>query len=136
MWITELLYCLSIDLVKISYLCFCLRIFPHHEIKKWLYSLIILVSVHGIAFTLAATFQCTPVRHMWQNWDGEHTGKCINAHAVAWVQAGTTIALDLAMLGVPIPPLLKLQMSMRKKIYVILMFSIGVLYVKSLLNLF
>jgi len=122
-----MLYSAALALAKISYLFFCLRIFPNREIRKWLFSIIALVAAHGTAFTLVAAFNCTPIRYIWQNWDGEHTGRCINFHIMAWVHAATNIALDLLMLGVPIPELLKLQMSTRRKVYIILMFSIGVL---------
>jgi hypothetical protein len=84
-------------------------------------------AAYGIAFTLTCVFNCTPVTYIWESWDGEHTGKCINFHVFAWAHAGINIALDVIIIGVPIPELLRLSMSGRKKIQVVLMFSVGAL---------
>jgi len=125
-----MLYASSVALTKISFLFFCLRIFPSRNIRIWLYGLIIVLAAHGFTFTIGTIFSCTPISYNWTHWDGEHKGKCINFNAFAWAHAVTNIVLDFVMLGIPVPVLLKLQLSMKKKIYIILMFSVGALYVK------
>jgi hypothetical protein len=42
------------------------------------------------------------------------------------------IATDLWIIGMPIPMLLKLQLKLKKKIYLVLMFSVGIVYVPYL----
>ena len=37
------------------------------------------------------------------------------------------IVLDIIVIGVPIPELLRLSLSTKKKVYIIMMFSIGTL---------
>jgi hypothetical protein len=93
------------------------------------YTLSAISLAYGLAFTIVCIFSCTSVTYIWESWDGEHKGKCINFHIFAWAHAGINFALDLVIIGVPIPELLWLSMSMKKKIQIILMFSVGALYV-------
>jgi len=44
--------------------------------------------------------------------------------------------LDIIVMGVPMPELWNLTLSTKKKIYIMMMFSLGILYVQSLLLLF
>jgi hypothetical protein len=118
---------MAVALTKISFLCFCLRIFPRKELRTTVYALAALSLAYGLAFTLTCVFNCTPISYIWENWDGEHTGKCINFHVFAWAHAGINITLDLIIIAVPIPELLRLSMSLKKKIQIIMMFSIGFL---------
>lgn len=110
-----------------SFLFFCLRIFPRKELRTTVYSLIGISAAFGTAFTLTCLFNCTPVSYIWESWDGEHKGKCINFHIFAWVHAAINIVLDITIIAVPIPELLRLSLSKKKKFYIIMMFSFGTL---------
>lgn len=110
-----------------SFLCFYLRIFPRRELKLVIYSLLVFSVLYIIAFVFTTLFNCTPVSYIWTSWDGEHTGKCINFHIFAWVHAGINIVFDIVVILVPIPELVRLSMSMKKKVYIMMMFSIGAL---------
>ncbi|KAF2790229.1 hypothetical protein K505DRAFT_377667 [Melanomma pulvis-pyrius CBS 109.77] len=124
-WLTEVFYFMAVAFTKISFLYFCLRIFPRKELRTTIFTLVAISTAYGIAFTIACLFNCTPVSFIWENWDGEHKGKCINFHVFAWAHAAINIALDVTIIAVPIPELLKLSLSMKKKVYIIMMFSIG-----------
>jgi hypothetical protein len=127
LWVGEIFYVLTVALVKLSFLCFCLRIFPRREFRRIIHILMGVVALYGIAFTLVTVFNCTPVSYIWTNWDGEHTGKCINFNLFAWAHAGINILLDMVLVGVPIPELLALSLSTKKKVFIIMMFSMGAL---------
>ncbi|KAH7071086.1 hypothetical protein BKA63DRAFT_568239 [Paraphoma chrysanthemicola] len=114
-WLTEIFYSLAVIFTKLSFLFFCLRIFPRHELRLKVYALIGVSFAFGIAFTTTTIFNCTPIPFIWTNWDGQHTGKCINFHVFAWVHAALSIVLDILMIGVPIPELLRLSLSTKKK---------------------
>jgi hypothetical protein len=118
---------MAVAFTKVSFLCFCLRIFPRKELRITCYALSAVSIAYGLAFALTCIFNCTPITYIWESWDGEHRGKCINFHVFAWAHAGINIALDLVVIAVPIPELLRLSMSMKKKIQIILMFSVGAL---------
>lgn len=124
-WLTEIFYFIAVALTKISFLYFCLRIFPRQQMRRAILILIGIVAAQGIAFTLTCIFNCLPVSFIWENWDGQHTGKCINFHVFAWAHAGINIVLDVITIAIPIPELLRLSLSTKKKIYIIMMFCVG-----------
>ena len=60
-------------------------------------------------------------------WDITLHAKCLNVNMLAFAQGGISLALDIVILILPIPTCLVLQMSTKRKLQVITMFSIGVL---------
>ncbi|KAI0503267.1 50S ribosomal protein L36e [Xylaria bambusicola] len=124
-WVTELLYFILLALTKISLLLFYLRVFPSEKFKRLCYITMGVVIASGIAFTLTGIFYCTPISYIWTGWTGETKGHCINFNAFAWSHAVTSIAQDLWIIALPIPSLLNLQLGRRRKIHLVLMFSVG-----------
>ncbi|KAF2851925.1 hypothetical protein T440DRAFT_447354 [Plenodomus tracheiphilus IPT5] len=124
-WLTEVFYFMAIAFTKLSFLLFLLRIFPRQALRRTVHVLIGISAAYGVAFTVTCLFNCTPISYIWESWDGEHKGKCVNLHLFAWIHAGINIVLDGAILAVPIPELLRLSLSTKKKVYIIMMFSIG-----------
>lgn len=84
---------------------------------------------YGIAFILVSIFQCNPIHAAWEHWDGESEGTCNNINMQGWTSAGFNIILDFATLFLPIRELIKLQLWRKQKIHLLLMFSVGSLYV-------
>jgi DMSO/TMAO reductase YedYZ heme-binding membrane subunit len=82
-----------------------------------------------LAFTFAAVFVCSPISFAWKQWDGEHKGKCVNNNTLAFTHAAFSILLDFLTLSLPITQIWNLHLAMKKKIGVLLMFSVGALYV-------
>jgi hypothetical protein len=126
-WLTEVFYFMAVAFTKVSFLCFCLRIFPRKELRIKVHVLVVVSLAYGAAFTITCLFNCTPISYIWENWDGEHTGKCINFHVFAWAHAAINIALDVLIIAIPIPELLRLSLSMKKKVQIIMMFGVGTL---------
>ncbi|KAI1426214.1 50S ribosomal protein L36e [Xylaria sp. FL1777] len=124
-WVTELLYFILLALTKTSLLLFYLRVFPSPQFHRVCYITMGVVVAAGIAFLVTGIFYCTPVSYIWTGWTGDTKGHCINFNAFAWSHAVTSIAQDLWIIALPIPSLLKLQLGRRKKIHLILMFSVG-----------
>ena len=114
-------------LTKISILLLYLRLFP--ETEKWFRAACLgLISVSGITvipsyFTIL--FQCDPIAFAWLRWDRNHPGTCINTVAQISALAGVNITLDLLVFMLPIPRLLKLNVSTSKKIAVLPVFLTG-----------
>ncbi|KAI0403197.1 hypothetical protein F4802DRAFT_616979, partial [Xylaria palmicola] len=124
-WVTEFLYFLLLPLTKTSLLFFYLRVFPSQRFQIACYITMGVVVASGVAFTLTAIFYCTPISYVWTGWTGETEGHCLDFHAFTWSHAITSIVQDLWILALPIPSLLKLQISTKRKIPLILMFSVG-----------
>jgi hypothetical protein len=84
--------------------------------------IIAFVIASGLAFVFAIIFQCNPIAGAW---DKTLSSKCIDVNALAFANSGVSIAQDLVVLFLPVSELVGLQMSLRKKLSVLGMFSIG-----------
>ena len=78
----------------------------------------------GVAVIIALNLACIPTRKKWQFWV---PGKCINAHNIETVSATFQLASDCLVLVLPQKVIWDLQMSMKKKLGVSIIFSLGVL---------
>lgn len=126
-YVMEILYFAQVALLKTSILFFYLRIFGHSGLRMFILGTLAFNALYGVAFTLVAAFQCQPVSFYWTNWDGEHTGRCLNVNAIAWANAGISIAVDFWMLALPLSQIKSLNLHWKKKVGVALMFSVGAL---------
>ncbi|CAN9285359.1 unnamed protein product [Alternaria alternata] len=124
-WICEMVYFNLIGFIKTAFLLFFLQIFPDKRFRATIWGAIILNIASMIAFTFAVAFICTPVSFMWTSLDGKHRGHCGNNNALAFSHAGVSIVLDLVTLALPIGQIWNLQLKTKKKIGVLLMFSVG-----------
>jgi hypothetical protein len=123
----EVLYFANIALTKASLLFFYYYIFPGPKIRRVIWATGVFNVLWGIAFVVAAIFQCRPVRFYWDRWDGEHLGTCININALGWANAAISIALDVWMLAIPLWQVMHLRLAWKKKVGVALMFCVGTL---------
>jgi hypothetical protein len=115
-------------MVKASFLFFFLRVFPNSTVRIALWVTAVFNALLGISFVIVNLAQCQPIDHFWDSWDGEHDGgTCININAMAWAHAAINVILDIWMLILPAVPILKLQMSRRKKLAFLAMFGVGIL---------
>lgn len=132
----EDLYLTALPLVKISILLFYLRIFPQQWFRISCFVSMAACMAYAIAFLLVSVFQCWPINYAWLNWDDEHTGRCNDINAQGWTSAALNVMLDVIVLGLPIPVIVKLQLNARKKILILAMFLVGgVVTVVSILRL-
>lgn len=126
-YVMEVLYFLQLTLLKLSLLFFFLRIFPSTPARRILWMTVVFDILYGIAFVLAAIFQCKPISFYWTLWDGEHKGQCIDINALGWANAAISIFLDFWMLGIPLSQVIHLKLAWKKKVGVTLMFCVGTL---------
>jgi hypothetical protein len=126
-WVSEIAYFATIGFIKLSFLLFFLQIFPKKHFRRIVWAVIYFQIASMIAFCLAATFVCSPIRFAWLQWDNEHTGKCINNNTLAFTHAAHSIFVDFITLSLPLTQIWKLHLALKKKIGVLLMFSVGAL---------
>lgn len=127
-YVIEVLYFFNVAMLKISLLFFFMRIFPAKEVRRLIWATIAFDVMFGLAFIFAAIFQCRPISHYWERWDGEHSdGQCVNINAIGWANAAISIGLDIWMLALPLWQVSKLKLAWKKKISVALMFFVGTL---------
>ncbi|EUC40598.1 hypothetical protein COCMIDRAFT_108368, partial [Bipolaris oryzae ATCC 44560] len=126
-WISGCTYFALITFVKLQFLLFYLQIFPDKRFRRIVFCVITFNLISMVAFIFASIFFCSPVSLAWTQWDREHTGKCSsNKNTLSYANASISILLELVALALPIPEIWKLQLSLKKKIGVLLMFSVGV----------
>ncbi|KAF4451295.1 hypothetical protein F53441_5716 [Fusarium austroafricanum] len=121
----ELLYLGALPLTKISILLFYLKVFPGKHIKLACWICIGLNAAYFITFELISIFQCRPIEGAWRAWDKEFEAKCNNINIQGWMAAILNILLDVATLVIPLKELYGLSLSTKKKVQLMLMFSVG-----------
>lgn len=118
---------MSIGATKLAFLFLYLRVFPSQKLRKLIQIFVGVGALATVIFTVTVTVNCLPVTYIWTKWDGQHEGKCINLNVFVWAHAVIDIIFDCIIFALPIPELLKLKMSLKKRIMIIAMFSVGTL---------
>lgn len=113
---------------KIAILLFLLRVFQHAKIKLGIYVAMGLCIAYAVSFFFATLFQCWPIDHAWLQLDESHTGYCNQVHLQGWLSAVLNIILDIIILVLPVRELCRLQMNIRKKLFLFVIFCLGILY--------
>ncbi|KAF4442057.1 CFEM domain-containing [Fusarium acutatum] len=122
----ELLYLGALPVTKISILLFYLKVFPGKNIRLACWIFIGLNVAYFITFELISIFQCRPIDGAWKAWDKEYKAKCNNINLQGWFAAILNIILDVGTMVIPLKELYGLSMSLKKKIQLMLMFSVGI----------
>jgi hypothetical protein len=123
------MYKIQISLAKISVVLFLLRIFQTPMFRYVAYGLIGINAAIGITWAFVDSFRCLPVHLTWNGWMNEETGQCINFINSILVNCLVNIFVDALTIVLPVWEVSKLQMPLRQKITVALMFIVGSLYV-------
>ncbi|KAI2730083.1 hypothetical protein CBS147332_1935 [Penicillium roqueforti] len=125
-WVTQVSYIPAIILTKVTIVCFFLHIFPGPRFRLLCQGTIVHCFLFMILTFITEILTCIPVEEAWSGWKGESTALCYNSNSFWWAHSAINIATDLWIIGLPIPMLFGLQLKTSKKIYLVLMFSIGI----------
>ncbi|KAH7045313.1 hypothetical protein B0J12DRAFT_670212 [Macrophomina phaseolina] len=121
-WASSWMYYLGLGLSKLSVLLQFFRIFVAPKTLLVTKCTIAFVISWTIISVCVAAFECRPVERYW---DKRIPGKCINGGDTFLANAVMNIVTDFIIIGIPIPSLLKLQVSMAKRIGLLFAFSLG-----------
>ncbi|KAK8007509.1 hypothetical protein PG989_001499 [Apiospora arundinis] len=124
-YIAEFAYVIESTLTKVSILLLYLRIFPDRQFRKHIFILMGVMGLFCVAFVVTLLTYCVPFDYTWARWDNELTGKCINMDAQTYTCAALNIILDIVIFFMPIPQLMKLDLSWKKKVGIIFTFLVG-----------
>jgi hypothetical protein len=126
----EALYGVTLCLIKTSLVVFYIRIFgnaPNFRLSAYI-AIGVLVA-WAISVVLETFLLCRPLAF---NWDTTIKGVCGNRNTV-YVSAGAlNVVTDFMVMLLPIPHIIKLQLAVKKKLGLVFMFSIGILYANLL----
>ncbi|KPM35334.1 hypothetical protein AK830_g11230 [Neonectria ditissima] len=117
-----LIFAVSIAFSKLSVLAFYLRISPDRVIRRAVHSLIALVCVYTLAYILLMIFRCQPIS---SGWDLTVKGKCVNSIVPMMTLSISNIVIDLFILVLPIRIVIPLQIPLRQKVSLALLFATG-----------
>jgi hypothetical protein len=123
----EIFYFASLTATKISILAFFLRVFPQQAFRRTVYVVMGICVAYGLSFVFSTAFQCTPVPYSWKQLDDSYPGSCNNIHIQGWMSAIFNIVIDLIILILPLKEIYILQTNFKKKLMVMVMFSLGIL---------
>ncbi|KAI0389586.1 hypothetical protein F5Y17DRAFT_472704 [Xylariaceae sp. FL0594] len=120
------IYAGSVSFCKLSILLFYRRLFERGSV--WFKVRLAFAAFFTIGYLLsiwgAAAALCRPVRFFWTQFLGE-TGKCLDINATFLSLTVLNLVADLLVLVVPIPEILALQMSRKKKVGVMAVMALG-----------
>jgi hypothetical protein len=115
---------ISITLTKISVLFLYLRLFEHSPTFRYTaYATILFIALITVVLSSLTIFACEPVSFFWNR--DIRGGRCLDIKAVAYAISAVGIVQDLVIVALPLPMLVKLQMSTRKKIGIGFMLILG-----------
>ncbi|KAI9706180.1 MAG: hypothetical protein M1820_004941 [Bogoriella megaspora] len=118
----EIVYIVIIFIIKISTLFLWHRLFPSRSVTIALYIIGIVVTAYSLALMVSYLTQCQPFRKFW---DTSIPGPCKDINAVSIVCASLNVVTDLSIVILPIIQLRRLNMKLRRKMQLALMFSLG-----------
>jgi hypothetical protein len=107
---------------KLSVLWLYRRIFKTPLFLKWTMGVFCFVVVFGISFFVVFMTQCQPISYLWNPVPG---GSCRDLVYQEYASVSVNMAIDVVIFILPLPVLWNLQMTTRKKFYVTIMLSIG-----------
>lgn len=110
--------------LKLSMLALYTRIFSTRMLKNWSYVLMVIVACYGISFIVVFLTNCFPIDNLWNPQPG---GWCHNPIYEEFASIGLNMVMDLAIVIMPMPALWGLNMPLRNKFFVSIMFSIGLM---------
>ncbi|KAI1362620.1 hypothetical protein F5Y08DRAFT_269084 [Xylaria arbuscula] len=120
--ISEFTYTLGTAGIKMSMLCLYHRIYTTPTFRRWNYFVMALVIAYVASFLPLFLTNCIPLS---QYWDPKPTGWCRDTLIGDIATVAANYFLDFAVLALPLPVLWSLKMSVRDKLTVTAMFSIG-----------
>lgn len=113
---------------KLSMLNFYLHLVPNSNFRLVCHLSITYVVLVFTALVLVSTFGCWPMSGGW-NHDPSFHSTCVTNSIYHYFMTVNNTLTDILLLLLPIPVLLQLRLSVRAKLGLIAMFTMGFMYV-------
>ncbi|PYH43110.1 uncharacterized protein BP01DRAFT_393681 [Aspergillus saccharolyticus JOP 1030-1] len=132
LFIEEIFYMFVHWTIKQAFLLFYLRLSPDRPFQIKVYGTMVLSTLIMIANWLLAFLQCRPLEAIFHPADYPNA-QCMSTYVVMMVPTGLNVVTDIIVLTLPIPTVLRLQMSNRRKMAVLGIMGFGGLSVVTAL---
>ena len=97
-----------------------------------LYAGMIFIGLFYTVFLVLNIVDCLPIEH---HWNPLVSGQCLPSGTTAYGSGALNVLTDIFIVCVPLPVLWRLNMKWPKKMRIIAVFGLGVVYVRRLLVL-
>ncbi|CAI7625263.1 unnamed protein product [Penicillium palitans] len=121
-FVSQAFYKLTMNMTKMSILMLYLRIFIQRWFRITCYVLLVIITSYMVGAFFASVFQCTPVARAWNK---TIPGSCIDITTNWYANAGFSIATDIIILTLPMYPLYKSKIILKRKIALMIVFALG-----------
>lgn len=113
-------------LIKISILLLYKRTFTIKSMFYAIHAVGVVVIGNALSNVISFAFQCTPSARFW---DPGLPGHCVNQPVLILVASMFPMLTDFAIYVMPMPVIWGLQMTVRRKLQLTLVFALGGLYI-------
>ncbi|CAG8959402.1 hypothetical protein HYFRA_00001300 [Hymenoscyphus fraxineus] len=120
----EMLFTVSFTFPKLAILCMYLNVFVERWQRRAVFVLIGLVAGSGLGTGITTMVQCVPLQYLWDK-KGHPGGFCVNPNTFWQYSTLPNVIIDFAMFFLPIPCILKLQLSKKEKAGLAVTFMTG-----------
>jgi hypothetical protein len=118
-------YMLTTGAIKLTFLFTYRSIFSmKSKIKTFIYIGIAFVMCLSLSLFFSSVFSCNPIP---KAWNALLPGTCGSPTTLAWISAISSSVTDLYIWVLPIVPLWRLNLSLEKRLKVMIAFSFGLL---------
>ncbi|KAM5344600.1 hypothetical protein ACJ41O_013135 [Fusarium nematophilum] len=125
-YINSIVYTVPTCLSKVVILLFLLEINTNKGWYRWtVFATMFIVAGASIGIFFASVFPCRPMHKAWDLTLAADVGSCIDRPAMFQATAGLGVATDVLIIAIPIPMVIGLQLSAKKKAALLCLFAIG-----------
>ncbi|KAI6370943.1 hypothetical protein MCOR25_004075 [Pyricularia grisea] len=125
-WLSSILYNACLGFIKISVLALYMRL-GDKRLRTLAVVMILVVAAQTTANVLVCILQCTPVRAAYDVTMPREAKTCININAFYLATSACNILTDLLTYSLPIPLVLRLQVTRPQRVGLAVMLSLGLL---------
>ncbi|KAJ5906745.1 uncharacterized protein N7473_003661 [Penicillium subrubescens] len=121
-WLTIPFYNAAVLCAKASILMQYFRVFPTRRMRIVCWVMITILGIYGTWCVVSAFLTCIPVAKFW---NPTLPGFCLSRPGLWFSNASMHITTDLAILIIPIPALIAIDIPRRQKVALMIMFALG-----------
>lgn len=129
-WLFELLYAYTTILLRCSVAVLLLRICLKRSHKMVIYATMSTVLLFTTLYSFLVIFQCHPVSFYWLRFEAGTQGTCIDPSILpvaSFAHSGISAAADWILGLLPVWLLWDVQINLRTKVYVGVVFGFGMM---------
>jgi hypothetical protein len=119
-----LTYNFALNLVKISILLQCRRVFPIPGMRRATTIGLVIICAWGFTVIMMFSMMCVPIQSLW---DRSVSGHCLPLIPTYYAPACINIATDFATWVLPLPIIRSLHLPIRQRVMLMLIFGLGFL---------